>query len=219
MTGASGQEESEQERCCGGSHVCQDGPLAIGSRDRKLWDAVGRTGPAFPQPALHQGGPASECSTSLEEDMLAALCLLQEQPSPGQWWGTGKCFSHVRPYCCANRSEGLGGHCRGNSRELISNLHPPHPGLQGELIWLVPHSHDDENTVLNLPQELQALLHREELLTLLQVQRESGNGQGQQLRAEGVPDPHCASGSEGKSRCCPKAAVLGHERRPGCAQE
>lgn len=89
MTEGSGQEEREQERCCGGSHVCQDGPLAVGSRDRKLWDAVGRTGPAFPQPALHQGGPASECSTSLEEDMLAALCLLQEPAQPravvGNW--------------------------------------------------------------------------------------------------------------------------------------
>lgn len=46
------------------------------------------------------------------------------------------------------------------------------------LAVLVPHSQNDENTVLDLLQELHALLHREGLATLLQVQR-----QGEQQRS------------------------------------
>lgn len=92
--------------------------------------------------------------------------------------------------------------------------------MQCSFVWLEPHSHNDENTVLNLLQELHTVLHRDELLTLLQVQRQ-GKWQrsGQQLGAEGILGPCCTSGPEVRSGCGPKAAMLGHNRRPGCVQE
>lgn len=69
----------------------------------------------------------------------------------------------------------------------------------------MPHSHNDENTVLDLLQELHTVLYRDELLTLLQVQRQ-GKWQrsGQQLGAEGVLGPAALVALKAEVAAAPK---------------
>lgn len=89
------------------------------------------------------------------------------------------------------------------------------------MVWFVPHSHDDENTVLDLLQELHTLLHREELTTLLQMQREGKcqrSGRDSSWGQRVYPSPPAQVALKGEITG-PEASKLGHDKHPGCTKK
>lgn len=78
----------------------------------------------------------------------------------------------------------------------------------------MPHSQYDENTVLDLLQELHTLFHSEVLSTLLQVQK-----QGEQQKSGTAAEDRGCPQALGRRDSGPTAAVLRQDRLPGCTQE
>lgn len=70
-------------------------------------------------------------------------------PNPGQCWGTGKYVSHVKLYCYTSWPKvWMTGVEEGVLEYSFLAFIPSTEGdSEG---WFVPHSHNDENTVLDL---------------------------------------------------------------------
>lgn len=63
----------------------------------RAWERWGRTNVSSVN-SLHQSPSLKvECQAGRMFQLLSAFS--RSLPNPGQWWGTGKFFSHVKLYC------------------------------------------------------------------------------------------------------------------------
>lgn len=185
----------------------------------RAWGRWGRTKTS--SVSLAPGSPClkAECQAGRMFQLLSVFSW--SLPNPGQWWGTGKYFSHVKLYCytswlkawMTSVEEGV---VEGSFLAFIPSTEGDSKGWHGLCLthimmrtrsWIFCRSFTHCSTVKN------------SRLCCRCKERESVKAQGQQLGTQGVPKLYCTSSSEGRSNCGPEASMLKHDKHPGCTQE